>query len=302
MLRHFEIAVVIVLVAATGFAVLVAANKLAFLNFFYIPVLVAAYFLGRRQGVLASIAAVLMVMLYATINPALFSENNGDVPVLNVALWGGFTVLTAFVVGTLYEVKEGALRDLRQAYEGILEILAKFIDSVDKHTKDHSVRVSTMAVQIAQHMGLAPAEVDNVRVAGLLHDVGKVEISIEVLRKASELDADEWAVIKSHPRKGTAMLRPIGGLLRDILPVVECHHESFDGSGYNGLKGDAIPLGARILAVADSYDAMVSDRPYRSGRTPKQAIAELEACRGKQFDPAVVDAFKTVMFAQIEYA
>jgi len=301
MLRHFEVMVVVVLVAATAFAVLVAVNKLAFLNFFYIPVLVAAYFLGRRQGVLASVAAVLMVLLYATIDPAIFTEH-AQQPMLNLALWALFTVLTAAVVGTLYEVKEGALRDLKQAYEGVLEILAKFIDSVDKHTKDHSVRVSGMAAQIAQHMGLDAAEVDNVRVAGLLHDVGKVEISIEVLRKASELNEDEWALIKSHPTKGTAMLRPIGGLLRDILPVVECHHESFDGSGYNGLKGDRIPLGARILAVADSYDAMVSDRPYRSGRTPQQAIAELEACRGTQFDPAVVDAFKAVMFSQLEYA
>jgi hypothetical protein len=295
-LRHFELAVVIVLVLATAFAILVAGNKVAFLNFFYIPVLVAAYFLGRNQGVLVAVAGVLMVSVYAFINPAIFTASPSDVPQLNLVLWGAFIIITAFVVGTLYEVKESAARDLRQAYQGILAILAKFIDAVDSYTQEHSLRVSELAGEIGLAMGLRQDEIESVRVAGLLHDVGKIDVSLDVLKKASALDEDEWTHIKTHPTRGTQMLQPVGGLLRDVVPLVEYHHECFDGSGYLGVKGTNIPLGARILAVADSYDAMVCDRPYRAGRTPSEAMKEVERCSGTQFDPKVVDAFKQVMY------
>ena len=156
---------------------------------------------------------------------------------------------------------------MRQAYQGILAILAKFIDAVDSYTQEHSLRVSNLAGEIAETMGLPGDEVESIRVAGLLHDVGKIDVSLEVLKKASALDEDEWAQIKTHAIKGTAMLQPVGGLLRDVVPLVEFHHECYDGSGYLGLAGEVIPLGARILSVADSYDAMVCDRPYRAGRT-----------------------------------
>jgi len=294
-LRHFELVVVLVLVAATAFAVLFAGNKIAFLNFYYIPVLVAGYFLGRNQGVLVAIAGVLMVGIYAVLNPSLFASASSEMPGLDLLLWGAFIILTAFVVGSLYEVKKSGVRDLQQAYQGVLAILAKFIDAMDSYTQDHSLRVSNMAVEIAQVMRLSEREVENIRVAGLLHDVGKIDVSLEVLKKASALNEQEWEQVKSHAIKGTAILHPVGGLLRDVVPLVEFHHERFDGTGYLGLAGDVIPLGARILAVADSYDAMVSDRPYRAGRTRGEAIREVEFCGGTQFDPFVVEAFRFVM-------
>jgi putative nucleotidyltransferase with HDIG domain len=295
-MRHFELAVVIALVVATAFAVLVAGNKVAFLNFYYIPVLVAGYFLGRNQGVLVAVAGVLMVGIYAVLNPELFTSGPNEIPGLDLLLWGAFIILTAFVVGSLYEVKKNAVRDLRQAYQGILAILAKFIDAVDSYTQEHSLRVSNLAGEIAETMGLPGDEVESIRVAGLLHDVGKIDVSLEVLKKASALDEDEWAQIKTHAIKGTAMLQPVGGLLRDVVPLVEFHHECYDGSGYLGLAGEVIPLGARILSVADSYDAMVCDRPYRAGRTSAEAMKEVERCSGTQFDPSVVEAFKQVMY------
>ncbi|TLN13131.1 HD domain-containing protein, partial [bacterium] len=262
--RNFELAIVVVLVGATAFAVLVAANKLAFLNVFYLPVLVASYFLGRKHGMLVALAAVLMVGLYSILNPSIFGSAAGEIPQLNVVLWGGFTILTAYVVGTLYEVKTVAVNDLRQAYKGILEILAKFIDAVDQYTNEHSMRVSNIAAGIASELKLARNEIDNVRVAGLLHDIGKIDLSLDVLRKASSLDESEWEHIRTHVAKGTAILQPVGGMLRDVVPIVECHHERWDGTGYLGMKGAEIPLGARILSVADAYDSMVCDRPYRT--------------------------------------
>jgi len=299
-LRNFELTVVVILVIATAFAVLVAANKIAFLNFYYIPVLVAAYFLGRNQGVLVALVGVLMVGLYAVLNPGIFIPSPTEIPQLNLTLWGAFIIITAFVVGTLYDYKKGAERDLRQAYEGVLEILAKFIDAVDSYTQEHSMRVAGLAGEIAETMGLSESEIEGVRVAGLLHDVGKIDVSLDVLKKASALDDDEWTQVKSHAHKGTEILQPVGGLLRDVVPLVEFHHERFDGTGYLGIRGANIPLGARILAVADSFDAMVCDRPYRAGRTAAEAIEEVERCRGTQFDPIVVEAFKRVMYRRDE--
>jgi len=293
--NNFELVIVCVLVASTAFVILVAANKLAFLNFFYIPVLVAAYFLGKRQGVFVALVAVLMVGIFALINPALFEPSTLDNPMLNIFMWGAFTVLTAYVVGVLYDVKATATTDLKQAYEGVLEILAKFIDAVDQYTGNHSVRVSEMAVKIGLVMGLPNEQLENVRVAGLLHDIGKIDVSLDVLRKASELDDSEWAAIKTHPKQGGLMLSPVGGLLSDVVPLVESHHENWDGSGYHGLKGEEIPLGARILAVADAHDAMITDRPYRAGRSASDALSEVERCSGKQFDPVVVEAFRSVI-------
>ncbi|MDO8964009.1 MAG: HD-GYP domain-containing protein [Coriobacteriia bacterium] len=300
-LRHFEVSVVVVLVLATAFAVLFADNRLAFLNFFYIPTLVAAYFLGRKQGVLVAVVGVLMVWVYAIPDPTRFGES-AEQALVSLFLWGAFVIVTAFVVGTLYEFKKSAVDDLRQAYQGILAILAKFIDAVDSYTQEHSMRVSGLAAKIAERMGLPESDIESVRVAGLLHDIGKIDVSLDVLRKASVLDDSEWAQVRTHPTKGTALLQPVGGLLSDVVPLVECHHECFDGSGYLGKKGAEIPLGARILAVADSYDAMVCDRPYRTGRTPAEALKEVERCSGTQFDPTVVDAFKSVMHLELEYA
>lgn len=302
MFDNFESMLVVVLIAAVAFTVLISANKLAFLNFFYIPVLLAAYFLGKKRGVLAGVLAVLLIGLYAVIDPSLFRSGTIELPAVNVFLWGAFLILTAYVVGTLYEAKEQSLQDLYQAYEGIIEILAKFIDAVDGYTQDHSVRVAELGHKIARELGLPEVECENIRVAGLLHDVGKIEINLEVLRKASSLTRDEWEHMKSHASKGSALLEPMGGLLRDVLPIVHMHHECYDGTGYHGAAGDQIPLGARILAVSDAYDSMITDRPYRSGRTPWEAKLEIEQHSNKQFDPLVVAAFMSVMRLEVQYA
>ncbi len=288
---HFELMLVAVLVAATAALVLVVADKIAFLGFFFIPTLVAAYFLGRRAGLLTGFLSVLMVALYAAIYPPLFDPGATGSVVTDIGLWACFLLLTAMVVGTLYEAKELVLRDLRDAYEGILEILAKYIDAVDSYTQDHSVRVSELGASLAGEIGLSQREVENIRVAGLLHDVGKIDVSLEVLTKASRLTPEEWEQMKRHTTQGASLLSPVGGLLRQVVPIVMFHHERWDGTGYHGLAGDDIPVGARVLAVADAYDSMVTDRPYRAGRTPLEACVEIERYVGTQFDPSVVKAF-----------
>lgn len=293
--EHFELALVVALVAATAIIILVAPQKIAFLNIFYIPVLVASYFLGRRQGVLAALVAILLVTIYAILNPAVLLPNSAESPAVALTMWGLFLLVTAYVVGSLYEIKARALADLRQAYDGVLELLSRFIDAADKYSDDHSVRIADLAAKIAVVMDVPNEQIDDIRVGGLLHDVGKVDLSLDVLRKASSLTDSEWEQIRSHTDAGKRLLSHAGGTLDGVVPLVECHHEHFDGSGYLGMAGEDIPLGARILAVADAYVSMLADRPYRMGRTPEDALSEIELCSGSQFDPMVVDAFLIVV-------
>jgi HD-GYP domain-containing protein (c-di-GMP phosphodiesterase class II) len=181
--------------------------------------------------------------------------------------------------------------EMKSLFINTVSSLANAIDAKSPWTKGHSERVMNVAATIAREMGLAESEVEQVRLAGLLHDVGKIGIIEALLEKPAELSEDEFPPLRLHPEKGVAILAPIRQL-QDIIPGVLHHHERMDGSGYPyGLKGEAIPLAARIVAVADSFDAMVSERPYKKGLSVKEAVGELKRCAGSQFDRAVVEAF-----------
>lgn len=180
---------------------------------------------------------------------------------------------------------------LKEAFTGTIRSLAEAIDAKDPSTRGHSDWVSKYALMIGRQLGLESGLLDDLKYAGYLHDVGKIGIPDNILGKTSQLSAEEWKLMKKHPIVSARILEPV-----PIPPVIKAairhHHERFDGKGYPyGLAGEAIPLAARILSVADSYDAMTSDRPYRRALSDEQAVAELTRCSGTQFDPAVVDAF-----------
>jgi putative nucleotidyltransferase with HDIG domain len=201
----------------------------------------------------------------------------------------------------LYEQNERRIRDLKNAYIGILEILSKYLESTDRYTKGHSVRVSELAMEIGVAMELSRPEVENIRVAGLLHDIGKIEISGEILRKAAQLTTEERELLNEHTVKGGYLLSSVGSVLKEVVPIVVSHHKYFMDSIEKPEKEIVdIPLGARVVAVADAFDAMTSDRPYRKGMTPREAAEEIVKNSGKQFDPEVVDAFKHVFKEKIE--
>lgn len=183
------------------------------------------------------------------------------------------------------------LNELEESYQATLLALSAALDARDRETEGHSQRVTKWALAIGRQMNQSREQLTNLERGALLHDVGKIGISDSILRKAGPLTATEREVMKQHPLLGYNMLRGIS-FLQDALPVVLHHQEMYDGSGYPaGLRGEEIPLGARIFAVADTYDAMTSMRPYRHALSHSEALAEIERCRGTQFDPRVVDAF-----------
>ena len=187
------------------------------------------------------------------------------------------------------------VQDLRRLTIGAMQALARAGDAKSPWTAGHSARVMRVAVGIGRHMGLPVERVERLEQAALLHDIGKIGISSKILDKPGKLTDAEFDTLKSHPIIGNKILGPIP-VFEAIIPMVRQHHERWDGKGYpDGLAGDAITLEARILAVADAYDAMVSDRPYRQSMDSARVITILKAEAGRQLDPTVVAAFLAVM-------
>jgi len=292
-----EYIIVFLLIAILGLVTFVGGGQRFFLNFYFLPVVVAGYTLGIRGGVMASVASVsIVVLFYQVVNPGLIpSGQEGTEFWADLTLWGGFLVLSGGAMGKLYERSDLAMKDLDRAYSGVLEILVKFIDTADRYTEAHSVRVSILSTEIAREMSLPEQEIENIRVAALLHDVGKLDVSIDVIRKAGKLDDDEWEQLKKHPEHGANIVEQMGGMLSSAVPIILFHHEQFNGNGYYGRKGEQIPLGARIIAIADAFDAMTTDRPYQKARQTWEALEIIEKGKGAHFDPRIVDAFAEVM-------
>ena len=298
----FETLVVVGALAGTAIVNCAVLQKLAFLDFFYLPVLVAGYWLGRTKALQTSVLCILMVGLYVVISPDRFASDS-QIPGLvwwQFGTWACFLTLSAMLVGTLADQKRKQIRDLENAYHGVLEILTKYLDSVDRYTKNHSVRVSEMATAIASQMGLPDQEVELVKIGALLHDIGKIEVSTDLIRKASRLTTSERDQMAEHAEAGGRMLGAVGAVLSDAIPLVLAHHEHFVAREGSSIRAADVPLGARIIAVADAYDAMVTDRPYRAGKLPWEAANEIQAGSGSQFDPVVVGAFLIVMRGRAE--
>jgi HD-GYP domain-containing protein (c-di-GMP phosphodiesterase class II) len=193
------------------------------------------------------------------------------------------------------ELLKQAYEELNKTYQATLLALTGLLDSRDSATRGHSSRVVALTLRLAQAMGITdPIRLRTIKQGALLHDVGKIGVADAILRKPGPLDADEWREMRAHPELGYKMLKEIE-FLKSALPIVRYHHERFNGTGYPyGLEGKEIPLEARIFAVADAFDAITSERPYKQARTYEQAVAVLQADSGKYFDPDVVAAFMKV--------
>ncbi|MDI6892218.1 MAG: HD-GYP domain-containing protein [Actinomycetota bacterium] len=192
-------------------------------------------------------------------------------------------------------------RKLRGAYEGTVRSLVKAIEAKDPYTAGHSERVADYAEKIARQLGMREDEVEVLKYAALLHDVGKMGVTKKILNKIGQLSDTEYKKVQEHPVIGANILKEIE-FLKSIIPSVFHHHEHLNGRGYvDGLKGEEIPLMARILAVADSYDAMTSTRPYRVSLGKDEVVEELISCCGEQFDRTVIEAFLKVLGVEADF-
>jgi putative nucleotidyltransferase with HDIG domain len=182
-------------------------------------------------------------------------------------------------------------RRLEESSLEAIESLNATVDAKDPYTAGHSARVQRIALAVATELDLAPQRLDAVRFGGLFHDIGKIAVPDSILTKPGKLDDEEFAVIRCHPADGAEILSHFSRL-REAVPLIRHHHERWDGDGYpDRLAGDAIPLEAFVVGLADAWDAMTTDRPYRPAMSIEEATAEVRRCRGTQFSPVVVDAF-----------
>ena len=187
-----------------------------------------------------------------------------------------------------------ALEEIESSYRITLKALVQALETRDFETHGHSERVVTFSLRLGHELGLDKAAMRDLELGALLHDIGKIGVPDAVLRKPAKLNEEEWEKMRLHPMHGQQILRNIK-FLEGAARVVSQHHEQWDGSGYPiGLRGEDIDIGARIFAVVDAFDAMISDRVYRKGRPYQDALEELERCSGTQFDPLIVEAFKHI--------
>jgi putative nucleotidyltransferase with HDIG domain len=264
------------------------------LGLYTLPTVFSAYYYGRRHATLTAFASILLVGITMYLSPQILSGK--DVSFLEetwwceITAWGSILLVTAYAMGSLYERNRAQLQELRSTYYGLLMILRNFV-SQDKYTENHCYRVSLYASKIAGYYGCNSQQVEDIRAAALLHDIGKLDISRELLYKAARFSMEESEKMKEHVHKGLKMLEPLEGPLGRVIPIILAHHDKYDGSGYHPAEAENIPVEARILSVADVYDALVSDRPYRKAMSPFEAKDVIVRQAGSEFDPTVVKAF-----------
>jgi hypothetical protein len=264
------------------------------LGFYTFPTLFAAYFYGRRHATLTAVASFFLVGLLARVNPNVLG-GPGSLGYLSgrwydIAAWGGILIITAYAMGTLHELHRSRLRELRLTYNGLLGMLHQMI-SKDKYMENHAYRVSVYASKIAAYLGLEPEQIEDVRAASLIHDIGRTEISRDLLHKAASLTEAEYHKFLKHAEKGASLLEPVGGRIHRIIPIVLAHQDALDETPPADWMPGVLPLEARIIDVADAYDAMTSDSPYRRAVSAFDAKETIWQGAGTDFDPKVVAAF-----------
>ncbi len=281
---NFEMVLVFVLVGSLIFINYFVVHKFAFLLFYFIPVLLSGFYLSARHAIMTALLSSGLVV-YFTLAANSGARVADKFTFWNLLIWACFLTLTGALVGQVQEKNKRNARQLRQAYLGIIQILVKYLETADQYTRSHSERVAAVSTVLGRKMGLGSVEVQNVWSAALLHDIGKIEV-IELIQKEAELTDDEKEQIDQHTELGAQLILTTGTVLSDVIPLILNHHTRYEEDG------DRVPLGARIITVADTYDAVLTDRSYRAGRMHFQAVEILADGAGTQFDPRVVQALK----------
>jgi putative nucleotidyltransferase with HDIG domain len=209
-------------------------------------------------------------------------------------LGGNFNYMAGNIEALVLRLKK-ALRQNQELFLETIKTLAAAIDAKDPYTRGHSERVSSYSMAMARHLGMSQEEVFRIHIAAILHDVGKLGIRESILNKPGGLSDDEFEVMRQHPAIGAQIMSPIR-MLKDIIPGIRNHHETWDGKGYpDHLKGEEIPMVARIIGIADTFDAMTTNRPYQNAMTLDYVLAKMNSMSGSRFDPVVMDAFNAAV-------
>lgn len=256
-------------------------------HLYYIPIILSAFFLGWPGGVafaiLASAGSAFHIMM------------KGNVVFLDIVLQTGIFCLLGTLIGLLSESERKKTRLLEKSRLDFFKALAHLLDKRDTYTEGHSHRVAHISREIGNAIGLNRDMLDNLYQAALLHDIGKIGIDDAILKKETPLTRDEYQTIQTHTVIGESVLKGIE-IMEDMIPAIKYHHERFDGEGYpDKLKGDYIPFFARILSIADAFDAMTSQRVYNNRKSYADALLEIENCSGKQFDAKIVEYFRPII-------
>jgi len=259
---------------------------------YYIPILLAAAWFSRGGAILATSGASVLYLTHV------FRDWQGHprIEAEHAASVGTFWLMT-FVASTLFSRVRAALSEVHAAHQDTLTALASSLELRELYTAGHSARVRSYTLILADRLGIMDSpRLEELGAGALFHDIGKIGIPDAILLKEAPLDAGEWRLMMSHPELGGALVGKVRSLAA-TKGLIESHHERFDGTGYpRGLRGTEIPLGARLFAVADTFDAMTTTRSYRPALSFEEAFRAIQAGSGKQFDPEVVEAFLAIPF------
>lgn len=256
---------------------------------YFLPPVIAAAWFGLRGACAATFVVSLLFITHAFLDwPGNYMEQANQVGEL-VGFW-----LAGVIPGWLFDRQRSLLLDLANANEETLLGLVSALDLREHNTRLHSQRVREYTELIASRFGVDEKARREIGFGALLHDVGKIAVPDQILLKPGKLSDEEWREMHKHPEAGYRIVKRIG-FLKDAAEIVRAHHEHYDGKGYpRGLKGDEIPLGARLFMVADVFDALTSQRPYRSPMTYEEAVSEILNQKDSQFDPAVIETFMAI--------
>ncbi len=296
-LDHLEGAIVALIIIGIMAIAFLVYYKYSFLNFFFLPVILAGYFLGKRKAVLAGIFCILLVVFYLIFSPLLFGRKVEILldTIINLLTWSSFLILAAYIVGNLFEQKESKLRSLRQAYIGSLEIVLKYLEVADKE-RPPSVRVSFLAGRIAEATGLKTSEIENIKSAALLSDAGVIRDSLPFFEEAADFVVSKKKIDQSDIEdREKIILKSTASLLKAIEPILTGYFRYYVEEEEVTDKNLAeIPLGSSIIAITKMYDKIIAQLPAQEGGGVIK-WEDVDKLSGRAFPAEVINALKSVV-------
>lgn len=298
LLEHFEVALVILIVMGILAIAFLVHYKFSFLNFFFLPVILSGYYLGKRKAVLTGIFCVLLVVLYLSYFHLLSSLGTGFSfdEVINLLAWGSFLILTGAIIGMVSEQRESKLKNLRSAYVGVLEILLKYLEVADE-IKPRSLRVSLLAGKIAKAAGLDTRDVENIKSAGLLYEAGDLRSILPFFEEVADfMETGIKLPERQLSDREKVMLKTTAALLKEIEPILFYYSRYYVREADILDKNlDEIPIGSSIIALADMYDKIANKVPVFYGKEEYISILDIEKLAGRIFPGSTIEALMQVI-------